>query len=54
MASSEPSSHTPASPGYPHAPEEQDYDLNHLMKMIEAFMEDINNSLKEIQKNKTR
>ena len=41
-----------ASTGYPNTPEEQDYDLkSHLMKMIEAFKEDINNSLKEMQEN---
>ena len=33
-------------------PEKQDDDLeSHLMKIIEAFKEDINNSLKEIQEN---
>lgn len=37
---------------FPNIPEEQDSDLNsHLMKIIEAFKEDINNSLKEILEN---
>ena len=55
MAPSEPSSPTTASPGYPNTLEEQDYDLNsHLMEMIEAFKEDINNSPKEIQENTSR
>jgi hypothetical protein len=35
---------------YPNKPEEQDL-KSHLMKMIEAFKEDINNSLKEMQEN---
>ena len=52
LAPPEPSSLTPASPRYPNMPEKQDNDLkSHLMKMIEAFKEDINNSLKEIQEN---
>jgi hypothetical protein len=43
---------TTASPGYPKIHEEQDCDLkSHLIKMIEGFKKDINNSLKEIQKN---
>jgi hypothetical protein len=42
MAPSEPSSPTTASPGYYNKPEEQNCDLkSHLMKMIEAFKEDI-------------
>ena len=50
--SSEPSSPTTASPGYPNTPEKQDSDLkSHLMMMIENFNKDINNSLKEIQEN---
>jgi uncharacterized protein YukE len=49
---SEPSSPTPASPRCPNTPEEQDCDLkSHLMKMIEAFKEDVNNSHKETQEN---
>jgi methyltransferase-like protein len=39
-----------ASPGYTSLPGEPDSDLkSHLMSVIEAFKEDINNSLKEIQ-----
>jgi hypothetical protein len=38
LASSEPSSPTTASPGYPNTPEKQDSDLkSHLMMMIEDF-----------------
>jgi hypothetical protein len=49
LASSEPSSPTTASPGYPITPEKQDSDLkSHLMLIIEDFMKDINTSLKEI------
>jgi hypothetical protein len=52
LAKSEPCSSTTASPGYPNTLEEQVSNLKyHLMKMIEAFKEDINNSLKEIQEN---
>ena len=52
MASSKWNSSMTASTGYPNTPEEQDYDLkSHLMKMIEAFKEEINNSLKETQGN---
>lgn len=47
---SEPRSPTTASLGYPNRPEKQDSDLiHHLLKMLEAFKEDINNSLREIQ-----
>ena len=50
MVPSEPSSSTIASPGYLSTLEKLDYDLkSHLMKMIEAFKEDINNSLRDIQ-----
>jgi hypothetical protein len=42
----------PASPGYPNTTESQNADLkSYLMKKIESFKEDINNSLKEIQEN---
>jgi hypothetical protein len=42
LAPSEPSSSTTGSPRYPNMPEKQDNDLkSHLMKMIEAFKEDI-------------
>ena len=52
LASSEPSSPTTASPGYPNTPQKQVSDLkSHLMMMIEDFKKDINNSLKEIQEN---
>jgi hypothetical protein len=52
LASSEPSSPTTASPGYPNTPEKQDSDLkSHFMMMIEEFKKGINNSLKEIQEN---
>ena len=52
MASSEPSSPTIASPGYPNTPEKQDSDLkSHLMMMIKDFKKDINNFHKEIQEN---
>ena len=52
LASSEPSSPTTRSPGYPNTPEKQDSNLtSHLMMIIEDFKEDINNSLKEIQEN---
>ena len=55
MVPSEPSSPTTASPGNPNTPEKQDSDLkSDLMKVIEAFKEDINNSLKEIQENTIR
>jgi hypothetical protein len=41
MASSEPSSPTIASPGYPKTPKKQDSDIkSHLMKMIEDTKED--------------
>jgi hypothetical protein len=46
MASSEPSSPTTTSPGYPNKQEKQDLDLKpHLMMLIEDFKKDINNSL---------
>ena len=52
MASSEPSSPTTASPGYPNTLEKQDLDLkSHLMMLMEDFKKEINNSLKEIQEN---
>ena len=50
MASSEPSSSTTASPGYPNTLEKQDLDFkSHLMMLIEDFKKEINNSLKGIQ-----
>jgi hypothetical protein len=52
LASSEPSSPTTMSHGYPNILEKQDSDLqSHLMMMMEDFKKDINNSLKEIQEN---
>jgi hypothetical protein len=43
---------TTASPGYPNRPEAQENDLkSNLIKMIEAFKEEMNKSLKEIQEN---
>ena len=51
MASSKWNSSMTASTGYPNTPEEQDYDLkSHLMKMIEAFKEDIIIPLKKYRK----
>jgi hypothetical protein len=51
-ASSEPSTPTTASPGYPNTPEKQDSDLkSYLIMLIEDFKKGINNSLKEIQDN---
>jgi hypothetical protein len=50
LASSEPGAPTTASPGYTDILENQNADLQFdLMKLIEFFKEDINNSLKEIQ-----
>jgi hypothetical protein len=52
LASSEPKSPTIASPGYPNTSEKQDSDLKSLpIMMIGDFKKDINDSLKEIQKN---
>ena len=49
LASSEPGSPTTVSHRYHNTPEKQDSDLkSHLMRMIENFKKDINNSLKEI------
>jgi hypothetical protein len=53
LVPSEPSSPTTASHGYPRTHEKQDSDLkSHLIKMIYAFLEDINNSF--IKKNRKR
>ena len=55
LATLKPSSTTTASPGYPNTPLKQDSDLNsHIMKMIKDFKKDINNSLKEMQKNTSK
>jgi predicted nucleic acid-binding Zn-ribbon protein len=52
LASSEPCSSTTVSPGYPKTLEKQNSDLkSHLMMMIGNFKKDINNYLREIQKN---
>jgi hypothetical protein len=48
-ASSEPSTPTTASSGYPNTPEKQDSDLkSYLMMLVENFKMDISNSIKEI------
>jgi chromosome segregation ATPase len=50
--SSEPSTQTSASPGYPNTSEKQDSDLkSYLMMLVEDFKKGFNNSLKEIQEN---
>ena len=50
--SSEHSTPTTVSPGYPNTPEKQDSDLkSYLMMLVEDIKNDINNSLKEIQEN---
>jgi hypothetical protein len=50
--SSEPSTFTSTSPGYPNTPEKQDSDLkSYLIMLVEDFKKGINNSLKEIQEN---
>jgi hypothetical protein len=47
LASSEPSTPTTASPGYPNTPKKQDLDLkSYLMMLVEDFKEGINNSKK--------
>jgi hypothetical protein len=52
-ASSEPSSPNTAHPEYTNTCENQESVLkSYLMKIIEFFREDVNNSLKEIQDNK--
>jgi chromosome segregation ATPase len=50
--SSEPSTPTSASPGYPNTPEKLDPDLKaYLMMLVEDIKKDFNNSLKDIQEN---
>jgi hypothetical protein len=50
--SSEPSTPTSVSPGYPNTPENLDSDLKvYLMMMVEDIKKNFNNSLKEIQEN---
>jgi hypothetical protein len=49
-ASSEPSTHTTASTGYPNTPKNQGTDLkSYLMMVVEDFKKGTNNSIKEIQ-----
>jgi hypothetical protein len=51
-ASSEPSTSTTVSPGYPNIAEKQDSDLkSYLMMLVEDFKKGINNPLKEMQEN---
>jgi hypothetical protein len=50
-ASSEPSTLTTASPGYPNTLEKHNSDLKSYLMLGEDFKKGINNSLKEIQKN---
>jgi hypothetical protein len=48
--SSEPSTSTSASPGYPNTPSKQESDLKtYLMMLVEDIKKGINNSFKEIQ-----
>jgi ribosomal protein L7Ae-like RNA K-turn-binding protein len=50
--SSEPSTPTSASHGYPNTPEKQNSELkSYLMMLVEDFKKGINNSFKEIQEN---
>ena len=52
MAALKPSSLNTESPEYTNTPKNQEADLkSYLMKIIESFKEDINNSLKEIEEN---
>jgi hypothetical protein len=52
LSSSETSTSSTVSPGYPNTPEKQDMDLkSYFMMLVEDFNKDINNSLKEIQEN---
>jgi len=52
LSSSEPGSPTRASSGYTNTPENQEAELkSYLMKIMEPFKEDINNSLEEMHKN---
>jgi hypothetical protein len=53
--SPEPSSPTTAIPEYTNTPENHESVLkSYLMKLIESFKKDINNSLKEIQENTSK
>jgi septation ring formation regulator EzrA len=52
LTTSEPSSATTLSPGYPNTPEKQDLGIkSQHMNMMEEFKKEINNTLKEIQGN---
>jgi hypothetical protein len=52
LPSSEPSTPTSTSPGYPNTPKKLDPDLKaYLMMRVEDIKKDFNNSLKEIQEN---
>jgi hypothetical protein len=52
LASSETSTLTTVSPGYPNTREKQDSDLkSYFMMLVEDFKKDISNFLKEIQEN---
>ena len=49
--SSEPSTFTSTSPGYPNTPEKLDLDLKaYLMTMVEDIKKDLNNSLKKYRR----
>jgi hypothetical protein len=53
--SSEPSTPTSASPGYPKTPKKQDSNLkSYLMMLVENIKKGFNNSLKEIQENNVK
>jgi hypothetical protein len=53
--SSEPSTPTSASPGYPNTPKKQESDLkSYLMMLVEDVKKGINNSLNKIQENSTK
>jgi hypothetical protein len=52
LASSKPCTPTSERPGYPNTPKKQDSDLkSYLMMLVEDFMKDIKNSLKDLQEN---
>ena len=54
-ASSERSIPTTGSPQYPNTPKKQDLDLkSYLLRVVDDFKKDINNSLTEIQKNTSK
>jgi hypothetical protein len=51
MAPPEPNNSTTPSPGYPNTAKTQDDFISNFIKMIGAFKEEMNKSLKEIQEN---